>query len=70
MKKRRNLSGIYFLHEDSETGEWGNICFEDLPLDTQMNYMKCNSREWVEGLAVKLADTLNIIGEQFNLEAV
>jgi len=68
MKKRRNLSGIYFRYQDSETKEWGNICFEDLPIDTQLEYMKGNSREWVESLVIKLADTLNTIGEQFNIE--
>jgi hypothetical protein len=66
MKTKRNLSGIYFRFQDP-SGSWGNRCFEDLPIEDQNRLMKSKSKEWIESLAIKLADTLNLMGEQFDI---
>jgi len=68
MKTKRNLSGIYFRSQD-ETGRWGNTCFEDLDEARQDEIMNGYDKEALMRLAKKLADTLNTIGEQFDIAA-
>ena len=66
-KTERGLSGIWFRYQDPETGKWGNRVFEDLPRDKQEECLKGKTKEWVESLAIQLADTITRIGEQFDL---
>lgn len=68
MKTKRSLSGIYFRFKDEETGKWGNRVFEDLPEEKQDEYMDGRGEEWVKSLAKKLANTLNDIGNQFDIK--
>ena len=67
MKTIRSLSGIYFRYQNPETKEWENIVFEDLPEEWQDKYMNEKSVEFIKGLAKQLANTINIIGEQFDI---
>ena len=67
MKTKRNLSGIYFRFQD-ENGKLGNRTFEDLPEEKQDEIMKGRNEEWLKSLAKKLANTINDIGEEFNLD--
>jgi hypothetical protein len=66
MKAKRNLSGIYFRFQNEE-GEWENRVFEDLPEEKQDEYLKGRDVVWLESLVKQLANTLNEIGEKFDI---
>jgi len=66
MKEKRNLSGIYFRSKNEE-GKWDNIVFEDLSKEEQDKILDNYTKEQVSSLAKILANTLNTIGEQFDL---
>jgi hypothetical protein len=67
MKTKRNLSGIYFRCQN-ENGEWDNVCFEDLTREDQEKSIKDKTTLWLCSLAFHLADTINEIGEKFDIE--
>jgi hypothetical protein len=67
MKTKRNLSRIYFRSQDPETKKWGCRVFEDLSEEEQDKYMTDRSEEWLKSLAKQLANTLNLIGDQFDI---
>lgn len=66
MKTKRNLSGIYVRSEEL-TGSWGNRCLEDLPRKKQEEYINGLSIDELKGFVLRLADTLNDIGEKFDI---
>ena len=66
MKEKRNLSGVYTRFKNPD-GTWDNRCFEDLPKDTQKVFLKDKDIEFMKRLVYILADTLNDIGDQFEL---
>lgn len=67
MKEKRNLSGIYFRCQE-ENGKWGNRAFEDLDEEKQREILDSRKdTEWIKGLAIQLANTLNEIGEHFDI---
>ena len=68
MKTKRNLSGVYFRSRNKETNKYEPIAFEDLASDEQDGIMDGRSEEWLKSLAKQLANTLNSIGEQFDIE--
>lgn len=63
MKTKRNITGI-FIFEDKEP-----TCFEECRVETQDQYLESMSKEMLIGLAKKLAETINDIANQFNLQA-
>ena len=67
MKTKRNLSGIYFRSKNPQTGKYENVVFEDLNTEEQEQYMSGKSEEWLKSLARQLANTLNKIGDQFDI---
>lgn len=67
MKTRRNLSGIYFRSKNEETGRYDNVVFEDLTREEQDKMMEGREVQWLKSLAIQLADTLNSIGDQFDI---
>lgn len=67
MKAKRNLSGIYFRVKNEETGKFESVCFEDMTEEQQERIMYGRSEVWLEKLAKGLANTLNEIGEQFDI---
>ncbi len=67
MKVERNLSGIYFRAKNAESGKFENKVFENLTEQQQDEVMMNREKEWVKALAKQLANTINIIGEQFDL---
>lgn len=67
MKTKRNLSGIYFRSRNEETGKYENVVFEDLTLEQQDGVMAQRSQEWLKSLAKQLANTLNKVGEEFDI---
>lgn len=67
MKIARNLSGIYFRYLNPIKNKYENRCFEDLPEIEQNKYMNDKSKEWLKSLAKTLANTLNEIGEDWDL---
>jgi len=66
-KEKRGLSGIYFRHENKETNKFDNIVFEDLSEEEQDKIMGEKDIKWLKSLAKQLANTLNNIGEQFDI---
>ncbi len=67
MKERRNLSGMYFRSKNEETGKWDNVCFEDLTTEEQDEQLNGRNEEWLKSLVKGLANTLNEIGDQFDI---
>jgi hypothetical protein len=66
MKTKRNLSGITCrVHRE---GKKVNVCFEDLDHAEQLKLLATKDQSWILSLAISLADTLNEIGEEFNIE--
>ena len=61
----RNLSGIYIRHEID--GKFENVCFEDLPKKDQEAFLNGKSKEWVDGMALALAEKLKDIGDALDL---
>lgn len=66
MKTPRGLSGIYFRTPD-ESGKWVNRAFEDLSEAEQDRVMKERGEDWLKSLAKQLANTLNMIGDKFDI---
>lgn len=65
MRKERNLDGVYFrVYHD---GKWCNICFTDLTNDEREEVMKDRPVEWLKQMCRILADTIQNIGETFDL---
>lgn len=65
MKTKRNLSGVYIrsLYND----KWDNVCFEDMTDQQRDEWMKGKSATVLKQLVLILADTLNEIGDQFDI---
>ena len=67
MKVKRNLSGIYFRNKNTDTGKFDNIVFEDLSEDEQDKMMNDREIDWIKSLAKQLANTINNLGNQFDI---
>jgi len=63
MKKKRNLSGVYFKFKNPETSQMEARCFEDLPEEEQEKHLDKMSEQYTRNMVKALADTLNEIGE-------
>lgn len=61
----RNLDGCYF--RICRNGKWQNICFSDLTKSERELALDGRNTEWVKSLCNILADTIQNIGEEFNL---
>jgi hypothetical protein len=69
-KTKRSISGIYFRYQNPDNQRWENWCFEDLPESKQKEILDTKTdSEWIKGLAISLANTLNRITEQFDITA-
>jgi len=64
MKEKRGLSGIYF--RSKVNGKFENIVFEDLP-DSEQDVILDKNSDWVKSLAKQLANTINEIGDKFDI---
>jgi hypothetical protein len=62
-----NLSGFYFRYKNPETNKWENWCFEDLPEETQDEYLKDRYEIWLRYFVKELSKVINEIGEAFDL---
>lgn len=67
MKTKRNLSGIYFRSKNEKTNKFDNIVFEDLTEEEQDKMMDGRDLDWIKSLAKQLANTINMLGEQFDI---
>lgn len=67
MKEKRNLSGIYFRSKNVLTEKYENVVFEDLSEDEQDKMMEGRSEEWLRSLVKQLANTINDIGNRFDI---
>lgn len=66
--KRRNLSGIYIFHKFEDEEKQQPTCFEDCPIDKQIEWLNSLSEEGAKNLALQLAETLRDIGNVINLK--
>lgn len=69
MIEKRGLSGIYFRIQ-KEDGKFDSVAFEDISVIEQKKILQGRSEEWLKDLALKLADSLRSIGDQFDIVAV
>jgi hypothetical protein len=67
LKTQRSLSGIYFRHQNPETGKWESWCFEDLSEEEQREMLSKKEPEFLIGMCVALAETINVLGEEFDI---
>ncbi len=67
MKTRRNLSGIFFRVKKDKTGKFDNVVFEDLTDEQQDKMMDGRTVEWIKSLAKQLGNTINEIGNEFEI---
>lgn len=63
---QRNLDGCYFRVE--RNGKYENVCFSDLTNQERNKVCEGKSVEWLMGLAFHLADRLQAIGEELDIE--
>ena len=62
---KRELDGAYFRVE--RNGKWENVCFCDLTLEERFKVMEGRSVEWLKSMCIHLANTVQVIGEQFDI---
>ena len=67
MKEKRNLSGCYFRVKNNETAKYENIVFEDLNENEQDEILKDRDVNYLKSLVKILSNTLNEIGDNFDL---
>lgn len=67
MAERRNLSGIFFRQRNDETGKFENVCFEELREEEKKRILEERPPEWKDQLIMMLVNTLNEIGDKFDL---
>lgn len=61
----RNLDGVYFRMKRGEHYE--NVCFSDLTEEERNFVLIDRKAEWLASLCCHLADSLKIIGEEFDI---
>ena len=64
---RRNLSGIFFMSHDPDTGERGPVCFEELSQAERNRVTVGRPVEFVLSLANILADRLVELGDTYDI---
>lgn len=64
---QRNISGIYFRHQNPETGKWENWVFEDLPAERQAEILDSKEKEFVKNMCLVLSKKLREICDQFDI---
>ena len=64
---RRNLSGIFFMSHDPDTGERGPVCFEELSPSERERVTEGRPVEFVMSLANILADRLVEVGDMYDI---
>ena len=64
-KEKRNLSGIYFRVK--RPSGFKNVCFEDLSAEEQKEVVADYDKTALFSLAQQLANTLNEIGNHFDI---
>ena len=69
MKEKRNISGIWFRYKNPETNKIENRVFEDFPEEDQSKLIETMNEKFLKGMVKSLANSLNEIGEQFNIIA-
>ena len=67
VKTQRELSGIYFRYQNPETQKWENRCFEDMTEEEQRELLAKKEPEFLIGMAIALAQTINHLGETFDI---
>jgi len=67
--KRRNLSGIYIFEKFEDEEKRQPTCFEDCTEKTQDRWLESLDREALIRLAKSLGQTLNLIGNKFDITA-
>ena len=61
----RELDGVYF--RVNRNGKWRSICFSDLTADEKQSIMCGRDNEWLQRLAIRLAEVLREISDEFDI---
>ena len=64
---RRNLSGVFFMGIEPETGERGPVCFEELTQAERNRVTKDMTIDCLKSLANILADRLVELGDTYDI---
>ena len=67
---RRNLSGVFFMGIEPETGERGPVCFEELSQAERDRVTNDMTIDCLKSLANILADHLQELGDKFDIVCV
>ena len=67
---RRNLSGVFFMGIEPETGERGPVCFEELSQAERDRVTGDMTIDCLKSLANILADHLQELGDKFDIVCV
>lgn len=60
---------MYFQAKNPQTDKWENICFEELSEQEKHRILDGADKEFIKGIALRLAAVLKEIGDSLNLEA-
>jgi len=64
---RRNLSGVFFIGIEPETGERGPVCFEELSQAERDRVTNDMTIECLKSLVNILADRLVEVGDMYDI---
>lgn len=64
---QRNISGVYFRHQNPENGKWENWTFEDLPEEKQNEILNTKAIEFVKSMALIMSKRLREICDKFDI---
>jgi len=64
---RRNLSGVFYMGINPDTGERGPVCFEELTQVERNRVTEGRPVEFVMSLANILADRLVELGDMYDI---
>ena len=67
---RRNLSGVFFMGIEPETGERGPVCFEELSQAERDRVTNDMTIDCLKSLANILADHLQELGNMYGIVCV
>lgn len=58
---------MFFRYKNPETDKFENVCFEDLPVSEQKEILNKAKPEFVQGIALRLAEVLKEVGDAFDI---
>ncbi len=60
----RNLSGIYYLERDPDTGQNEPVCFEELSESRKIEIIQKSEDAWKQHMILKLCEVINCMSTE------